>query len=362
MKGYQFILWLILFSNVVVAGDTLKYGFALESWNDIVNNISGGIKRGTVYKGLLAFDPNIRYGKFGFKGSMCYSFGKSPSEELIGDMHVMSNIDADVGWFIFESYFFVESKKFKGEIGILNMNEQFVMCENAQYLLNSSFGIPSHITHNTPVSVYPLTTLGANFIKEFKNKFFLKLGIYDGFPDHKISNRLSTAIQLNDGYFVIGEAAKYWENIHFKMGSYYHSGKKSDIDSSLDLKAHQGFYSIIYKDLFKNEKYHLSLFSQLSKSLHVHHYHNYYVGGGITLELCKKENTSQFSLGIAHAGDKRKYLEETVVELNYYRNIGKYIFIQPDIQYIINPSGTGRRLENAFTVNLRLLLRLEKSY
>ncbi len=53
----------------------------------------------------------------------------------------------------------------KIKAGIINMNEIFVCCEKgADLLLNSSFGIPSNITNNSPVSVYPITSFGSDFL------------------------------------------------------------------------------------------------------------------------------------------------------------------------------------------------------
>lgn len=45
---------------------------------------------------------------------------------------------------------------------------------------------------------------------------------------------------------------------------------------------------------------------------------------------------------------------ETTIEAYYKAQITENIFLQPDIQYVINPSGSDIKLENSFVGILRL--------
>ncbi len=359
-----FLITMGLFYNfIVVAQDSLRVKFALESWNDVVNNLAGGIKQGTVYKGLLAFDPEITYGNVGFKGSLCYSFGKSPSKYLVGDMHTLSNIDADIPFFIFESYFFWKKNGFSLKTGIINMNEEFISCERAEYLINSSFGIPLHITHNSPVSIYPKTTIGANVLKKLDKENYLKLGIYDGFPKENKLEILKSAIHINDGLFFISEFHNKWKDNHTKIGFYHHTGSFVKVDSSKKVEPHNGFYFIMCSTIYSDIKFRLSVFSQLSRSLGNIYRHHYYLGGGLVLNINhpNEHNIKQLAFGVAYIGDRLKMQQETAIELVFAKSMGKYILFEPDVQYIVNPSGCSHSLNNALTLNFRLLFRIEKS-
>lgn len=66
-------------------------------------------------------------------------------------------------------------------------------------------------------------------------------------------------------------------------------------------------------------------------------------------------------MGVAHAGDRVKMQQERVLEFVFSKSLGKYFLIQPDVQYVINPSGYIRPLNNALTLNVRILFRFEKN-
>lgn len=155
------------------------------------------------------------------------------------------------------------------------MNDEFILCENAEYLINSSFGIPSHITHNSPVSVYPKTTLGVNVSKMLGEKNHIKLGLYDGFPKENKTEILKSAIHLNDGLFFISEFHHSWKNNHTKIGLYHHTGSFANVDLSEKVEAHEGFYVIVCPIIYSDVKYKLSAFSQFSHSIRNIHRHHY---------------------------------------------------------------------------------------
>lgn len=362
MKTFILIL-AILFHIKVNSQDSLKFSYAFESWNDVVNNVHGGIKKGTVYRGLFAFDPSIEYGSFGFNNSFCYSLGKSPSKELVGDFQVLSNIDSDVDFFIFESYFYYMLKeKLKIKIGIINMNEEFVYCEKgADLLINSSFGIPSQITTNSPVSVYPITSFGTNLIFEVNNNNALKVGIYDGFPKTLTQSNLITGIHFKDGIFTISEYQRLFNKLQFKVGFFHHTGTLKIKSEAERVLPHNGIYSIVSGNVCRISNNQISSFLQFSHSLYNETNHNFYIGAGTSIQFNNDDDkVNQLILGIAHAG-KRKFSEgETVYELSYIRQFGQYLFVQPDVQYIVNPLGYIKPLPNALTLNLRLLIIFER--
>jgi len=62
-------------------------------------------------------------------------------------------------------------------------------------------------------------------------------------------------------------------------------------------------------------------------------------------------------LGIAHAKLYNR-ANETAIELTYELQPLPFLFIQPDIQYIINPSGINQKLNNCFAAFLRFEVHL----
>jgi carbohydrate-selective porin OprB len=109
---------------------------------------------------------------------------------------------------------------------------------------------------------------------------------------------------------------------------------------------------LIFKKENGNE---LSIFSQMSLCPNSINNNWYYVGLGCNYKgLIKKRCNDVFGLAIAHAGLKNmNYSHETCFEMEYKALINNHLFIQPGCQYIINPSGTEEKLDNAFLATLR---------
>lgn len=171
-----------------------------------------------------------------------------------------------------------------------------------------------------------------------------------------------SAIHLNDGLFFITEIHNEWKTNHTKVGLYHHTGSFANVDSSEKVDAHEGFYIIVCPAIYNSDKLKLSAFSQFSHSLRNTHRHNYYLGGGLVLNFKQPDENKvmQLAFGVAHAGDRVKLQQETVLELVFSKSLGKYFLIQPDVQYVINPSGYTHPLKNALTLNTRVLFRFER--
>ncbi len=354
-------LWMSVISVKGLAQDSLHYSLIFESWNDIFTNVQGGLKKGTVYKGLFAFDPTLSYKLFRYSGSFCYAYGKSPSQTLIGDLQTVSNIDTDLDFFVFKSYLTYEKSDFSVDIGIIDMNEEFINCEKTEFLINSSFGIPAHISCNNTVSIFPLTCLGLNFKYNKNDKHIVKLGLYEGEPVPLPQKDLRKFFNLSGGIFGIIEYTRNFSLQQHKIGIFHHTGSLSS-DTVFSKNAHNGFYLLSSLTLVDNERNNLSLFSQFSHDLFYVSNHHYYVGFGIILLFCHKNNqTHQVSAALAYIGNKISQKRETAIEINYTRQLGTYFLLQPNIQYIINPAGTESKLPNSLSLNLRVLVTYEKS-
>jgi porin len=65
--------------------------------------------------------------------------------------------------------------------------------------------------------------------------------------------------------------------------------------------------------------------------------------------LFKRRPNDHIGFAIAHAGiDADKVGSETAFELMYHFNVTENLYIRPDLQYIVNPAGSGQKLKNAF--------------
>ncbi len=354
------IINVIIFLSILARGqDSLTFNHNFNAYLDSYNNINGGIKSGSVIRSLFAYTPALSYKSFELKSTLVYANGKSPSANLAGDFQTLSYIDADIILFVYEFYLCFSNEKYHFQGGIINMNETFVSCDKSSNLINSSFGIPSQISSNSPISVYPKTTLGINYKAFLLKNNLIKIGVFDGFPNKINKTELHYGIHLHDGLFIISEYEQSYKKANFKLGCFYHTGSLKQSDSVNLVPAHNGVYFLQTFDFINKTDFELSSFLQLSYSFNRYVQHYYYFGGGMNLIFNKeKVNNHLFTLGCAFAGNRNNQHNETVLELSFLKNMNKMFSFQPDIQFIINPSGTDKKLDNALMLNLRLMLKL----
>ncbi len=98
----------------------------------------------------------------------------------------------------------------------------------------------------------------------------------------------------------------------------------------------------------------MSLFGQAAIALEHRNDNNYSLGLGVNYYMSERHS---FGLAATHAGLHRTHHKhETALEAYYRFTVNDILSIQPDFQYIINPSGTEQILENAFVGMLRLVI------
>ncbi|MBN1462973.1 MAG: carbohydrate porin, partial [Paludibacteraceae bacterium] len=88
--------------------------------------------------------------------------------------------------------------------------------------------------------------------------------------------------------------------------------------------------------------------------------HNHFYSLGINYkEFSKKRTDDMLGLAVAYFGsDNASITHETTIELTYKMVLNEHLYIQPDIQYIINPAGTENKLNNALVGIVRFGMEL----
>ena len=335
---------------------------------DNVNNISGGIKTGSRYLGMV----NVLFGfdteKAGlWKGGNFYmhganTHGAEPSQQLIGDVQVMSNVEAGNHTYLQE--FWVKQKFNKIEItaGLQDLNVEFAVSELGALYLNSSYGILPVISNNFNAPIFPLTTIGLTFKWDISEKTRWINALYDGSPtdfDYNPHN-LKWQFSSGDGILAISEFQK---NIMinefpgvYKAGVFSHFHKMGKNVATADSITNNLFGMYLFADqtIWERNLRNAGLFVQLGYSPSETSTNNFYLGTGINITgLLSKKAKDTFGLAVAHVTFTEDAKSETAVELTYLYQLTEHFFIQPDFQYILNPSGTSEPLPDALTANLR---------
>lgn len=343
------------------------------TWNfsyigDNVNNLHGGLKQGSCYLGMvnltLGFDTekvNLwKNGQFYFKGVNTH--GGKPSENYIGDLQVASNIEAGNHTYVQEFWYAHTIGNFNFIVGLQDLCSEFTSTENGALYLNSSFGIHPTISANVPAPIFPVTALGFVGKWQFSEKFIGKVGVFDGAPYDFDSNPYNVRWKFNTHHVLYIAEAEYKASIMpnysgvYKMGFFHHVHSVGFVDN-IDTPAKDcyGFYLSADQGLWQKDDASkgLGIFGQLSYNPGRDNPNYFYAGVGLNYKgLFSKKGKDVAGIALAHAAIERNSISETSIELTYQLTFSRF-FIQPDIQYIINPAGLGTKLRNSLEAIVR---------
>ncbi len=234
--------------------------------------------------------------------------------------------------------------------------------------INSSFGIPPVMSVNMPVPIFPLTGLGITARWDISEMFSWQAAVFDGYqkPFEDNPHNLNWQIRKEDGVFAATELHinTRMNNLDglYKVGGFYHSGFKEPGEESQAMeyvfRNNYGFYVLLDQTVLNNEADNrkIGLFAQLAFCPKSKNDHAYYLGAGANYYgLFSKEGNDVLGLAVAHVDLHRtSHKHETTLELYYKWQFNDNFALQPDLQYVINPSGTGEALDNALACLLRV--------
>ncbi|MDR2936102.1 MAG: carbohydrate porin [Rikenellaceae bacterium] len=318
------------------------FSFESSYIGDTYYNAAGGLRTGGGFMGMsnikVGFDTEKarwwRGGSFFVNGASIH--GKSLTENYLGDLQVASNIDAGEHIYLHELWFRQQLGYVSFMIGLQDLNAEFMVSEGSGEFINSSFGVPPVIATGIPVPIFPLTGLGLSVRWDIDEQWALQGALFDGNQtafEHNPHN-VHWNFCKDDGLLAMGEV--HYEG-RFKFGAYYHSADKN-----------YGFYVIADQPVTER----LNLFGQLAMAPKNKNDNNYSLGLGANYALAER-HTAGFAA--THAGLRpATHKHETALEIYYKNALNDNIALQPDFQYIVNPSGGETRLNNAVVGMLRL--------
>jgi porin len=372
-----FIMLLSLFyllkpvsAQVQTAETNDALGFEAAYTGDVVHNFHGGIKKASAYLGMVNVKVSFDAGKAGLIRRMkmfvhaTNTHGALPSKKIFGDLQIASNIEAGNHTFFQELWIEYSLSDFRITAGLQDLNVEFASSGYGSLFLNSSFGVLPVISANIQAPIFPLTSLGITARWEISNKTSWLTAIYDGSPTDFDVNPHNTNWQFNtgDGVLIISEIQQkiQFDDLDgvYKLGFYTHNHffetrfRKGFPDSLYHTT--YGIYAYADQKLWQKQSKFIGVFAQLGFSPTDSCSIKKYVGFGMNASgLFDRKNPETIGLALAHIEIFGNPGSETTIELTYQKQITRNIFIQPDIQYIINPSGTSTSLNNCLAGILR---------
>ena len=333
---------------------------------DIINNLSGGIQTGSTYLGMANIGMAIDIEKAGiWKGGFVFigaanTNGSSPSSEMLGDLQVVSNIEAGEHTYIQELWFKQSMENLELTLGLQDLNVEFANSEHGALFLNSSFGILPIISTNIPAPIFPLTALGVTAKWKVSDQISWLNAVYDGAPTNFDSNPYNTKWEFKSGDGLLAITEFQFNTQYnslpatYKVGLFSHNHLlERNLPDSLN-HVINGIYGHIDQMLWVNGNQTVGYFLQLGFSPSQNSENISYFGGGLTYSgLLRKGGEDTLGLAIANANFRGGQKSETTLELSYCFPLISNIFVQPDVQYVFNPAGMEKPLDNCLTFNIR---------
>jgi porin len=347
-------------------------GYELSYIGEYFNNLKGGIRTGDGYLGMA----NVRLG-FSmeaarmWKGGFLYfnganTHGAMPSSDYLGDIQVASNIEAGNHTYLQELWYRQSWRRAEITVGLQDLNIDFVNTSNGGLFLNSSFGVLPTVSGNVPAPIFPLTSLGISSKWFLSPRLTLLAALYDGGATDFENNphNLSWDLGAGEGLLLFTEIQRGTELFSLpgtmKAGVYLHqhilSGKENDNTNDTLFQNNNGFYLIGDQLIWQQtgSERSLSLFCQLGYSPRRQNINRYYVGLGLNYTgVFSMKGKDIAGIAFAHDGLHNSPCDETTLEFTYKYQVLNALILQPDIQYIFNPVGTGTRLSNCLQATLR---------
>lgn len=373
---------------------------------ELVGNVAGGARRGAVFIGVPSARLTLHLHQLvGWHGAQFFVYalgahGGAPSG-LVGDVQKVSNLQAPPGVWLEEAW--LQQNMFADQLSLLvgryDVNTEFYFLQSGNLFINASFGIgPEYSTSGRDregPSIYPFTAVGARLEYNPSRRMVVRAAVLDGVPVRRPDGGIHL-FAPGDGVLVAGEvailsrrdtAAAVPRHRRFQIGRedgrsylgkvalgvWYYTARFPDLvdtlasGSPVERHGSRGAYLLADQTLWRAGRTRpalLTAFIQLGLGDGRVNQVGSYLGGGLTLFgplVSRARDEIGLAVGAARNGShfvhaastNRAAAAETAIELTYLAQIGTWLAVQPDLQYVINPGGTRVR-RHALVPGLRI--------
>jgi porin len=362
---------------------------AFSYTGEVVADAAGGVHRGATYTGGAAAQITVALGRIsGWPGLELFVFvldshGGAPSER-VGDVQGVSNLQAPARLRLEEIW--LQHNGFGNHLSVLagryDLNSEFYRLQSAGLFVNSSFGIGPELAQSgvEGPSIFPNTSVGARLAYKSSPNAVLRVAVLDGIPVYR-AHGAARFFAPGDGAFLVGEmtiverpdSGGTSHNPRFRIGrgiarpytgkvavgAWYYTARFPDLIDTLatgEPVQHRGSGGayVIADRIFWSAKNggpaSLSAFVQLGLGDSRVDQIGGYAGGGFTFTApIASRPRDEVGLAIASARTGSQYEKiqmasgfpvnsETTVELTYLVQLGSWLAVQPDLQYVRHPA------------------------
>lgn len=344
--------------------------FAASYVGDLVNVMAGGIQRGSAYLGVanLSFTFNAQEAGWWRSGMFFLhaagTHGAVPSATLIGDLQVVSNIEAGNHSYLQELWYSHRWGRVEVIAGLQDYNLHFAQNEHSSVYLNSSFGVPPTISLNSQTSIFPLTSPGITVIWSSSEQVTLLAALFDGSPTtfDRNPHNLQWHLGSDDGAFIAMEAQYHRggedeDGLWYRFGAYRHSHRMDCDAEESEIDVNYGVYATLDRTLWRSgQGERLDFFARSSVCPGPRSMNPFFVGAGVNYHgLLVDAGQDWLGFAFAHAA-MREGSSETTCEVTYQLPVTEHVTVQPDVQYIIHPAGSSNKGSTAVVGVVRMVV------
>ena len=349
---------------------------------DLLANAAGGQQRGKAYAGQLAVEVSVDMGKVAGLRGLTF--------DVSGDWASGTDLSADIGnTFTVAQYFegnvvrlfnlYLQQTLWNGGLdlkaGRIATGSDFLTSPADFSLVNEALNpIVLAVQKNVPgVTADPNATWGGRVIVRPTGTLSLAAGAYYSDPslNQTTANGTEFGINASNGYFVIGQAT-YRLNLEkgdaglpgrYRAGGYYDSNEYASLSNPARVQTgNYGFFvlgeQMVYRDGGPGSTRGLSLLGALvyAPEHRVNTLPWFASAGASYRGLVRGRDNDTAGLALYYGGFSRNLPGQTyelALEWTYAIAVAKWLTVQPDLQYVINPGGRSS-VGNAVVVGAQL--------
>lgn len=401
-------------TNLEAHGVEFFGGYAAEVWGNTVGGLKrGAVYTGLLDFGTnLDFEKLVGWEGASFSTTWLWLSGRDASEDLVGNFLTISNIAGFNTLRMLELWFqqnFLDDK-ISIRLGQITADSEFIISDYGALFINGTFGWPAFTYMNVPEGGpgYPMSAPGIRLALNPVDWFTFQTAVFAGDVFAQDVNRHGVRWRLNRkfGYFFINEAQFRWNHAdnatglagQLKLGAWFHTADFAASYGDDIYWGNSGYYAVIDQQLYREpgrevasaparndgksvvdgksfkeaatsvepSNQGLGWFGRISFDPQNRNFIGFYFDTGLTYTgLIPARDNDIIGIAFAYAGlsngaaqtlydeGSRKVGEEMVLEVTYDAQITPWLHLQPDIQYVMRPGGTGD-LGNAFVLGGRL--------
>lgn len=358
---------------------------------------TGGANQGFIADGLfnVALDLDLEritgfWKNALFHANVLYIYGTSLSSRYVGDFSNTSNLSGYNSvrlqeiWL--EQGFWDRRASLRA--GMLAADTEFFISDGASLFLNGTFGAFTLIGANFPdAPVYPIANPGIRFFIQPVSKFYFRAAAFgmDSNSDPAGNNNHGAHFHINDSdgslfIFELGYLFNQSPNDRgligtYKVGSFVQRGNFSTFASQADDALGTGrlsgkgtnyaVYGVADQEIYKRGGSIISVFARGGFAPSDLSFVDGYFDAGFNFTgFVPRRPIDVAGIGVAYSSisgdfsraDQRQGnppdTSETVIEATYKITLAPWWDVQPDFQYVVNPSGV-RGSSNAFVFGVR---------